>query len=757
MITPSASAVAKKEKEPAEAKSAFGPVPTDPQVLAQRVLNGFQSAIDPIEVPTSYHLSLLASAAVLVLLVVMYLGLIAAIAWGLYYHAIYSTGIFAVAGSGRGGAFALLIYAVPLLAGAIVLLFLVKPLFNWESDSTETRNLDKHSEPLLFAFIERLCTAVGAPVPAQIKVDADINASAGFRLGILSMLGNDLVLTIGLPLAAGLNLRQFAGVLAHEFGHFTQGTGMRLSYLVRSISFWFVRVVYERDSWDEWLDNMGSAGNGRLILIVWVIQFFVGASRFILWLLLMAGQLVVGYLLREMEYDADRHETRLAGSDTFESTCRKISLLQLAYRGAIADLREFYRDGKLGDDLPRLIVANVKQVPKKIRQELDKAIDESETGLFDTHPSDRERISQSKLENAAGVFRMDWPASVLFSNFPQLCREVTWDYYQGIFGNDLKASDVHPLGTLLDQRDREMEDFKAAERYFQGAVSLLRPLHFGNFAISPPLRPDLAQTQLGALRARVLGEKDSYIKLLEEYREADQLEQHTMEAIALVYGGARPPFQDNPIMIYSPNDASAAQAHVVQRKQELALRMVDFEKMASARLASCLQLLQLPSIGERMPDAAGARAEAGRLYSTLVTISAQLVPLIALRNDNIALNATCSLLPESGDVSHELIRMIRHYMENCREGLKGFHERLGADPYPFEHGRGKITLSDYAVQTVPGYDDLEGTIYGARGAVDNLMSCFARSLGRLAAIAEQVEVALGMPKLPDIEHPEDEV
>ena len=55
-----------------------------------------------------------------------------------------------------------------------------------------------------------------------------------------------MVLLIGLPLAAGLSLRQFAGVLAHEFGHFSQGFGMRLTYVIRSINIWFMRVVYER-------------------------------------------------------------------------------------------------------------------------------------------------------------------------------------------------------------------------------------------------------------------------------------------------------------------------------------------------------------------------------------------------------------------------------------------------------------------------------------------------------------------------------
>ena len=63
----------------------------------------------------------------------------------------------------------------------------------------------------------------------------------------LGVFKKDLVLTIGLPLVAGLSIREFGGVLAHEFGHFAQGGGMRLTALVRFVNGWFARVVYERD------------------------------------------------------------------------------------------------------------------------------------------------------------------------------------------------------------------------------------------------------------------------------------------------------------------------------------------------------------------------------------------------------------------------------------------------------------------------------------------------------------------------------
>src|SRR5699024_4661377 len=104
--------------------------------------------------------------------------------------------------------------------------------------------------PQLFALIGWICRSLNAPIPSRIDVDCELNASAGFRGGWRSLFGNDIVLTIGLPLVAGLNLSQLTGVIAHEYGHFSQGTAMRANYVIRRINLWFHRVVYERDAWD---------------------------------------------------------------------------------------------------------------------------------------------------------------------------------------------------------------------------------------------------------------------------------------------------------------------------------------------------------------------------------------------------------------------------------------------------------------------------------------------------------------------------
>jgi len=132
------------------------------------------------------------------------------------------------------------------------------------------------------------------------------------------MFGNDLTLTIGMPLVAGLPMQHFAGVLAHELGHFSQGGGMRLTYLVRSVNAWFARVVYERDAWDEKLVEWSETGDIRTRIPFYLARLFVWLSRRILWGLMLVGQAVSCFMLRQMEFDADRYEARLAGSTAFE-------------------------------------------------------------------------------------------------------------------------------------------------------------------------------------------------------------------------------------------------------------------------------------------------------------------------------------------------------------------------------------------------------------------------------------------------------
>src|SRR5262249_8077181 len=157
---------------------------------------------------------------------------------------------------------------------------------------------------------------------------------------------------------------------------------------------------YERDSWDQWLQDEARSTDIRIGWVLYLAQFFVWVTRKILWVLMMIGHVVSGFMLRQMEFDADRHETRLAGSDKFESNARQLVLLNIANQGAQQDLGRFYQEGRLADNLPRLIMANVEQLPPEATKAVDDYVEKSTTGWFDTHPCDRDRIANAHHENA---------------------------------------------------------------------------------------------------------------------------------------------------------------------------------------------------------------------------------------------------------------------------------------------------------------------------------------------------------------------
>lgn len=398
-----------------------------------------------------YPAGLLLVSVVMLLLPLVYLGFIGAAGWGLYLFATHCTSLLKpMPGGGRIYLFQLLLYFAPLFIGLVLLFFMVKPLFAGRPRHAQPLALNPGVESTLYAFIARICELVGAPMPSRIDLDCDLNASARFRRGLASFFGNDLVLTIGLPLVGNLNLREFAGVVAHEFGHFTQGFGMRLSYVIRSVNGWFYRVVYERDAWDVWLASLSEdGGDGRIMLLALGARLAVGFSRILLSLLMMFGHCVSCFLLRQMEYDADGYAIQVAGSAGAESTTRRMAELGEALGRAYKQMRATWDFNKnLPDHFPDFLALHDASLPPAARERFQDALGLARTGLFDTHPSDGDRIRRARQAQEPGVFHLELPASVLFSNFDVAAKQVTQLHYADDLGIRFNQSMLRPVHTF---------------------------------------------------------------------------------------------------------------------------------------------------------------------------------------------------------------------------------------------------------------------------------------------------------------------
>ena len=449
---------------------------TEPEGAAESVLAlsatdvaaAFGGRVPRTRVSLMYKAGLVLVSLGMVLLPLVYVALIGAVAGGVYYWATHFKSVVeSIRGFGMVYVAMWVVYIAPLLIGAVLVFFMVKPLFAPRPPGAQPLALNPGAEPALFTFIAKVCETVGAPFPKRIDIDCHLNAAAGFRRGGISLLSNDLVLTIGLPLVAALSTREFAGVLAHEFGHFTQGFGLRMSYLIRRINGWFARVVYGRDAWDLRMDVLAETPEAWTAILIGFMRLAVWVSRGLLAGLMYVGHGISCFMLRQMEYDADSYEIKVVGSETFETTTRRVHLFSKALELAYKNMRVAWNiNGTLPDNFPAFLVQTESTLAPGQRQQLEDTMGLQPTGWFDTHPSKGDRIRCARQAGEAGVFHLDGPASALFTNFEVPAKQVTLLHYAEDLGIELIMARLVPVrsATQVDAEVHAAEESRAAAK-----------------------------------------------------------------------------------------------------------------------------------------------------------------------------------------------------------------------------------------------------------------------------------------------------
>lgn len=735
-------------------KSGVRTSPTGPEAILKQLADRIQ----PVAVSAGYRLGLLVVAVTMVLLLGVYFGLIGLVAWATYWHAINDLSVLSSA-RGRNARGALVLYLAPIALGTVMLLFMIKPIFARQPKQSKPIGVTRQQEPLLFSFVERLCDIVGARRPSRIDVDTQVNASAGFREGLAGFFGGQLVLTIGLPLVAGLNMRQFAGVLAHEFGHFAQGGAMRLTFLIRKISFWFARVVYERDVWDARLEAWQAAG-GWLTILIAVCRFMIWLTRRVLWCLMWVGQVVSSFMLRQMEFDADRYEARVAGSKSFEQTCEAITNFGVAAQAAFSDVQNSWQERRLPDDLPALIGNRERDMPHDIRTSIHKARLDRKTGLFDTHPADRDRIASARAEKCEGIFQIEAPARELFTDFPELSKLATLFWYQEALGKELRAENLFPTESVVKSRDERRGGIAALRRYHLDIISPVRPLFPG--APFENLAPDRAAEQILQVRCELQADQPALLTAAKQWQDEDFRLLNILRVRALNLAGIRKikagefdlPAFDYDTLATMENTAASRRADARRTLDEaigkslrrmmlaLALRRQEQPKPAPTPVA--------PENDSGEYELATESATGGdRLLETLRGMAAVASQVEELRVLVVQLAVLFSRV-QPQENPQDLVNAILSLAARVHRLLAAIHADLRPLPYPYEHVEHNVTVSAFLLRHgVPAADN-PGDIGGcAEALIEGYYDLYVRLLADLSAAAEEVETSLGFDSLPE--------
>jgi Zn-dependent protease with chaperone function len=674
-----------------------------------------------------YQFSLVVVSLAMVLLPLLYLALVVFFGYGVYHYATHFHAILDGPVSGPRMRFVMVMANLgAIFIGAVLTFFLVKPIFAPKSEADEPCCLNHADAPQLFALIGWICA----------------NAAAGFRSGVRSLFGNDIILVIGLPLVAGMNLSQFAGVIAHEYGHFSQGTAMRAGYLIDSINRWFARVVYERDVWDDLLvavseheqDNLG------IVFIAFFARLGVWFGRAILWVFMLAGIALSGFLSRQMEFDADGYQIRMSGSDTFVTSLRRLRQLNLGVQVAEKQVKaKWKKDQKLFDQIPDFIVSRADEVPAETQDRHHTWIRERKTGLFDTHPSDAERSQRAIAANEPGVFHATAPATSLFADFPALSRRVTIAQYQSMFGSGFSTDWLISTEQTARQAEHDYAaDKQNIKRYFLGITTSLRPIIITESKSLTVRSRETLIAEMQTLRQR-MGEMLPAVELAYDvFKDADERLLQAGRASHLLQAG----------FAFNPADFDMADTDITN-EVEKARQAFDaagaglqaFEEAGKARLTATLQLLGLPLTATPIPNAVQLQEEARQMIWTLTRLGDAFGLLLEIRRDCEALETLLRYRAE-GQRAENLTATLANLCTGIEQRVDQVQQKLTQMRYPFQHTTEQVFINEYARNKEYHPDPFELVLREGQSHTEKLIALYYRLLSNLILIAEQVEKSI---------------
>lgn len=701
----------------------------------EAILASLELKLPGRRLPIGYLLNLLVVLLAWSVLVAVYIALVAGFA---------AVAVFGASCIPQANGFWELAFAVgTILFGATVALFLLKPLFAARALDGERWALHEKDEPLLYAYVARLARLVGAPPPDRIVVDTRVNASAG-HLNLLSRRRGRLELTLGLPLVKGLSLRELTGVLAHEFGHFRQGLGARLGMIVRRMNLWFYRTALERDALDSRLAEFLDESEAPLIRLPFLLAALVIAGcRWVLYLELRIGAVLGSFWSRQMEYDADRWEAVLSGGATFADTALRLRILEVSSGRAHDDLAVAYREGRLADDLPGLIAARAALMPREVATRVRTAMLSHRTRLTDSHPSDLDRIERARAFGP-GIFRGEGPASALFSDLSRVCRSASLHYYRQELGLEVTSRNLVPTEGLLPGGADARRGGDVNARFYQGFAGASRLL-FLDYATVPPL-PENARQHLRKLRERFLEVAPRGRAAYRELDRAFDLRMRATAASRLAAAGVA--FRPSDFNLPSASEQGLEQARGRAEALEAGAldAAVEAEKLIRQRVLLALALMREAGLAAAVGGAEPLR-KATALVAALAALQRVKTEFQELSVNLTAFEPVFAVLRMSEAHAEELTEGALELLSGVDRAMHEVLRKVAQDRYPWGHVNGDLTMARYLVPEVPPPGEWLRLREAAHEVCRRYLDAHERLITELAALAESVEDAAGMPRL----------
>ncbi|MBN8850699.1 MAG: hypothetical protein BGO55_30650 [Sphingobacteriales bacterium 50-39] len=274
---------------------------------------------------------LLVAAAIVLAIVLCWLGVAIIIAKPMFLTLILGLGLMAV--------------------GVSVIVFLVKFIFAVAKDENSQRvEITEEQHPRLYAFIRRLTTETQTPFPKKIFISPDVNACVFYNSSFWSMFFPVRKnLEIGLGLVNSTNISEFKAVVAHEFGHFSQKS-MKLGSFTYNVNRVIHNMLFENNSYSSFLSAWGNLHGYLRIFVSITIRIAEGIQ----WILRGMYRLInknYRSLSREMEFHADTVAASVSGGNNVISALSRIEVAANCYNSALNNANDKLKENRIAANI----------------------------------------------------------------------------------------------------------------------------------------------------------------------------------------------------------------------------------------------------------------------------------------------------------------------------------------------------------------------------------------------------------------------
>ncbi len=707
---------------------AFGPALRYGPWRRGELLKGFRDAAPEVEMSRLERWLLPVFAAGMALLPVLYLTAILGLSYTMYHFASTEGQALvegAVEDTWESGSFS---FVLVILLCLYLIFALLSPLFTRQPRERHRVALQRGQELVLFGFVDFLAKVMDTPVPQRIEVVQDPEVSLFHRQ--TDAQSKELVLILGLPLAAGLRLAEWVGLLSRELATYSYRPGGDLLH-------WILRqhrrgeriladyLVYQ-ESLGHRLDSRVEGGEvGVLTAIGGFLAFvFLSSTRWVVTAFVKLSEWISHTPRRWARRDADRFHRQMVGNTVAASALGKQKAMRQAYAELLETLETL--DGAKKDDSTVLL--------DHLPAQLALASTPLTTAAKTTDPlatDPQELHGPQRPFGSLGLFKSSLPSTVLFRDFAGLSQRATVDFYRslGVRGVHLEPAEEY-LGNLCHPAIAG----ETLYRYFGGTINSRRPVPVAATLDAKGRTSTELLTVLGQQRQTFQRNLDAYWATVEDFDVIVDCRLGAREAFKL----AEVDFEHQGMGV---GEWKLMEQDAVARMQEVSGKLEAFEKQAGQRLMSALLLLTDGQWASRPAAAEVWLRRAPQLLSVVAEVNNNFRSLLELRDRHAVLATLRHIESREEENKRLLLELFEREIDTLYPPILALYKGLGSTRDPFHIDGLDIGLMVRGVAN--DYYALAGDV------LRRIYAMYFRSLTELAIIAEQLEVAAGFEPLPD--------